>query len=77
MNQLKPVLKRDHSFDRRVPQDSQNGPESVEDLFDELGMDSVENDVEISNDDDRWCGLSDQNVIISRTRSGNVGGGDG
>ena len=77
MNQLKPVLTRDHSFDRRVPQGSQNGPESVEDLFDELGMDSVENDVEIRNDDDRWCGLSDQNVIMSRTRSGNVGGGDG
>ena len=53
MNQLKPVLTRDYLSERKCPQGSQDGLESVEDLFDDLFSESVENDVDVTNDDDR------------------------
>ena len=90
LNQLKQVQIRQNSNDEgmRCETTEPTEPEHTEqfssnakmvgDLFDHLYTDTVANGANPNeNEEDGWCGLSNQNVILSRTRSGTVRVGDG
>ena len=47
-------------------------------LFDDLDREDDRLDVDNgSSENDSWCGIDHRNIVQSRTRSGNVGVGDG
>jgi hypothetical protein len=81
LNQLKHVEARNqHSDELPINKEMTNSPpvETVGDLFDDLFDEfSDDHNAPNHNEDDTWCGLSDQNVVGSRTRSGIGRVGDG
>ena len=80
LNQLKLVQKR-NDYETQTPvvidQESCTRSDSVVDLFDFLGDETIIVENNNVNPEDRWCGIDERNVVQSRTRSGLGGGGDG
>ena len=76
LNQLKLVRKRSDQNTSYAHERMQDEDEPFIDLFDNLDLSINDGEVaRLANDDDRWCGLDNRNVIASRTRSGILGEG--
>ena len=81
LNQVKPVEQRaiEITHPHTTPTLSTDSSSSLAEVFEDLCAEE-ESEYESANesfadDDDQWCGISADNVIESRTRSGNRGGG--
>ena len=81
LNQVKPVEQRavEITHPNTTPKLSTDSSNSLAEVFEDLCAEE-ESEYESANesfvsDDDQWCGISADNIIESRTRSGNHGGG--